>query len=192
MSHVHDRVSVAWLGSAGVRADLELWSSTEQRLCEFPGLEAEVAALRFVPLCEWEAERPHSVLKRAVMGKASKGVRASLAMRAPEIRDALVDKATHQFFQKVFDMHTDILDVLVELGVEERPTICCALESRKGQGKADADAGKRTDGVTQSCRKVLGALLYHLGPISQLTKFKQATAHNDRRKRQLDAVDDQN
>ena len=190
----HDRVSVAWLGAGRARSDLEAWSSTEAKLCDFPALELEVAALRFVPLCEWDAERPHSVLKRAVMGKASKGVRASLAMRDREIRCVLRDKVAYTFFQQVFDMHSDIYKLLVELGVTEHPTVLDAIRSRQAENARRASLEcterKEDERITQSFRKHLGALLYHLDPVSQLMKFSDATKFNEKCKRRTQDSDD--
>lgn len=129
---LHDRVTVAWLDPKhdnGLRHDLLRWCNSEQRLDNFPTLELEVASLRFVPLVEWDAERPHSILKRAVMGKASKGIRASLAVRMKEIRQALKDPTARARFVDVFNNHSDIFDVIAELGLSDHEVLTQELVS---------------------------------------------------------------
>ena len=130
---LHDRVTVAWLDAShenGLRADLRRWCHSERPLADFPALELEVAALRFVPLVEWDAERPHSIMKRAVMGKASKGVRASLSVRLREIRDAMGDPLARERFVKVFDCHSDIFEIISELGLADHSVITQAIRPR--------------------------------------------------------------
>ena len=127
---LHDRVTVAWLDTShehGLRADLQRWCGSERSLAEFPSLELEVAALCFVPLVEWDAERPHSIMKRAIMGRASKGVRASLAVRLSEIRDALSDPVARDRFTKVFDAHSDIFEIISEMGLAGHSVVTQAI-----------------------------------------------------------------
>eukprot|EP00971_Amphidinium_carterae_P349792 6491228-Amphidinium_carterae.1 len=88
-----DRLSRMFLDStlAGSnRGDLEAWArcpdDTSGSLHKWPRLLQAILPLRFIPLVEWHAERPHSIVKRATAGKPSMGKRASLALRLPAIR----------------------------------------------------------------------------------------------------------
>ena len=57
------------------------------------------------------------------MGKASKGARASLGMRLPEIRDALRDPVARSRFTQVFDSYSDIFDIISQLGLGDHPVV---------------------------------------------------------------------
>ena len=134
-------------------------------------MEKQIAAFRFIPLVEWNAERPHATIKRAVQGRKAKGKRASLAVRMSKIRRRIREPSVKQALVKSMSLHDDPFKLLVALGLDQHPSIQSHIAHAKS-------TSKHLGNVKKGMQMCIGAVLYHTDPSSQMTKLAKAAKHN--------------
>ena len=141
-----------------------------------PELERSIAQFRFIPMVEWHAERPHSIMKRAMMGKRGYGKSASLALRIPEIRAAYRDPEQRKVLIDGMKLHNQPFDILAELGLDSHPTILACAHA--GARAVIGGRGMHKGDIRKQHKARIAALLYHTDADSQLKKTIPAAKDN--------------
>ena len=172
---LHDRVTLAWFAAGSpIRVQLDAWLANDDvDLQTLPLLHMQIAKKKLVPINETPGERPHGQVKTRIAFKASQGKQASLRLRLPEIKKALVRKPGFRdsLIQHIEDVKKE-LELCRVVGImDQSPIVQAASHIR-------SHARKLGWGYL---RKTITAVLYRFDSASQFQKHAGARKDHDQR-----------